>query len=328
MLFLCVWVLLGAGIVAYTFNAVGIIPILAEDPLAEKFFASNAAEFEKLKGPYTVGIHLLSVGATLGAYICLRSRWTRAERFGTVLITAAAILALIPTLKRGPLLFPFVYVLTTAAFERRVSMLRFSALGVVVFSVGALLWYVGRPSGRAAPLTSVFATSLFVEPRELAMVWHSMTPDYAHPRLGATYLAGLLAFVPTQFFPFKDENHLPRTVLRSMGLQSVGGGGPRIGIVGEAWLNAGVPGVLAVCVVFGWCVNRTNAMSAVVTRDYRGSIASLLMTVLFFNWTLSFLSGGSVAFLFLALYAVLLAPPVVLLAASPRTALPTEGSDA
>jgi hypothetical protein len=52
------------------------------------------------------------------------------------------------------------------------------------------------------------------------------------------------------------------------------------------------------------------------------------MTVLFFNWTLSFLSGGSVAFLFLALYAVLLAPPVVLLAASPRTALPTEGSDA
>ncbi len=72
-----------------------------------------------------------------------------------------------------------------------------------------------------------------------------------HPLLGKTYLGGLFSFAPSGLFPQKKQWHLGLTAVRIVGLPEELHFGLRVSFFGEAFLNFGFAGVIALAVILG-----------------------------------------------------------------------------
>ena len=69
---------------------------------------------------------------------------------------------------------------------------------------------------------------------------------------GKTFVAGLLGFIPTAYFAFKEEYQIGRVTLRLFGVNPEASGGPRVGLAGEAYINFWYFGVILIPIIAGF----------------------------------------------------------------------------
>lgn len=88
---------------------------------------------------------------------------------------------------------------------------------------------------------------------------HKEMPFYK----GKTIIANMISFIPTAYCPFKEKYQLGRVTNRLFGTNPDTAGGPRIGLVGESYLNFGYAGVGVMALLFGavtWYLDKLYAV--------------------------------------------------------------------
>ena len=97
-------------------------------------------------------------------------------------------------------------------------------------------------------MEAAFTGDNLIDVRDAAWVLSQWDFD---PLMGRTYLGGLAAMVPSGIFPQKKEWHLGLTGVRIVGWDDNNHFGLRVTFFGEAFLNFGLAGILALGVVLG-----------------------------------------------------------------------------
>jgi oligosaccharide repeat unit polymerase len=95
---------------------------------------------------------------------------------------------------------------------------------------------------------SVFYGNSFSDTRDFALILSCWNGTYLW---GKTYLAALIAFVPQSFSTFRTEWSLGVVTATMAGFSTQEHAGFRVGVVGEAFLNFGLPGVILMGLFFG-----------------------------------------------------------------------------
>ncbi len=117
--------------------------------------------------------------------------------------------------------------------------------------------------------------------------------DYNEPLLwGRTILSGLLVFIPSAMFSFRQDFDINRYTLEIANVQIDSTGGIRITTIGEAYINFGLPGVFLVLMAVGFCLGKiTTVIQNAPSRKTFGLIflATFLATVPVFTSALIFL---------------------------------------
>jgi len=144
-------------------------------------------------------------------------------------------------------------VVTAIRMRRRIRLLYIAAGFVGVLFLVMLLDAIRRPNFSLSGMLqgfgfNVFFGNSFSDTRDFATIlsfWHGQF------LWGKTYLAALISFVPRVLSPFRDKWALGVVTATMAGFLPTEHPGLRIGISGEAFLNFGLPGVLALSLFLG-----------------------------------------------------------------------------
>lgn len=134
----------------------------------------------------------------------------------------------------------------------------------------------------------------FVEYRELA---YSLDVVKEGTLGGATYLAGILLFIPSGIFPGKPDG-LGLFLKSALYTETYQGGGIRVGMIGESVLNFGIVGVLAVMFAYGVISGWFSRFLLEIRFGYGKGVAFLLYAYLGYSGLSTLLGGDFAGFIF------------------------------
>ena len=253
------WFLRAAGfvitaILAMPMARTGIIPLLAAN--AAEARAANM-ESDVQRAFYNLGAGLMPFVTAGLVAVCAR-RPLRALGVDGMLAASLTLVQLLSG-NRFPLAISAFVCLTLLSMERRFPR----ALTLLAFA-GCMFFFTGMSGFTgllrqdrdqlsegnvvASSLEAAFTGDNLIDVRDAAWVFSQW--DY-EPLLGRTYLGGLAAMLPSGIFPQKKEWHLGLTGVRIVGWDDTTHFGLRITFFGEAFLNFGLAGVLALGTVLG-----------------------------------------------------------------------------
>lgn len=253
------WFLRAAGlaiacILALPMARTGVIPLFAADAAVAR--AGNM-ESDLQRSLYNLGAGLMPfVTAGLAALIARKPlRLLGVDG----LLAAATVLVQLLSGNRFPLAIAAFVALTLISMERRFPrvLLLAAFAGCMVFFTG-LSGFTGLLRQDRDQLTegnalvnsvqAAFTGDNLIDVRDAAWVLSQWDFD---PLLGRTYLGGLASMLPSGIFPQKKEWHLGLTGVRIVGWDDTKHFGLRITFFGEAFLNFGLAGILALGTVLG-----------------------------------------------------------------------------
>ena len=210
---------------------------------------------------------------------------------------------------RGNILGVFLTVLICYLIRRRssISLFRIAGLVLVVTATG---FYLGNVRAGEYSLVSFFRSlavlifygNNFSDLRDFAWVYSKW--DHI-PWSGKTYLAAILSFIPRFASTFRDTWGLGVATSSTAGLDPQVHPGLRPGIFGEGFFNFGIPGVIAVGLMFGIVLRRVDIdvklALASSRRPMRTALASNM--ILGVALTLALTSGFSGLYILAGVYA-------------------------
>ncbi|MCK4460426.1 MAG: hypothetical protein KAW46_01410 [candidate division Zixibacteria bacterium] len=283
-----------SGILIFaTFHNVGYIPLLEGETHVTKYFQADLDVFTKYRPIYTFALNALSSILTFSIVVML---FHAKKKRSWMLLAAVTIVIILLTAKRGPLLLPLVYVgLSYSIMKRSIKPLILTVVSVVVIGVVMNLAVVSD-DGLLASFLIPLSTSAFVGVRELTRL---LTLANGELLCGKTYLAGFLSFIPTEWFEFKANYNYIRYVMNLEGVDPSLSGGMRASYIGEALINFGMLGVVAVSYVFGMVVSTIDVWFFRSRWIKRHGMAGLVLGITIFHLgILAFFENGSSATLF------------------------------
>ena len=150
-------------------------------------------------------------------------------------------------------LFVLTLTVTMVRMRRRLRLVYLAAGVVGILFVVMLLAALRRPNFSFLGVVqsfgfSVFFGNSFSDTRDFATILSFWNGELL---LGKTYLAGLISFIPRVLSPFRDKWALGVVTATMVGFLPTQHPGLRIGAFGEAFLNFGPPGVLALSLFLG-----------------------------------------------------------------------------
>lgn len=256
--------LIGFAGILLCFHKTGIVPLFHENPGLAKYFVEKSDIFVRYRPIYTFSHMILGISLTLSLAVAAGFfSPVRRNRLLALLLALSTLFAISLTVKRGAIITPFVWVMTALLFTGRVGAPLFAMASVGAMLAASALWAIRGGRVVFDILLLGFANSIFIEMRELGNllayldIYHASNLDVLV--WGKTYLASLISFVPSSISAFKSNYYIGRLTLILMGAGSADvSGGPRIGFVGESYLNWWIPGVVFVSFIFGLFISRVN----------------------------------------------------------------------
>lgn len=313
-----VFALLGvvaAATLVFVFIEVGHIPY-ANLHNPAKYFDGYTNDYIKLRPLYVMAQQLLAVSGIFILLFLFSSN--KRERFAWAGLLIFNTLVLVLTLKRGEIFLPFVVLFGGVLFglkkidKRKCLYLLFA---VVFLFVGAVLT---EPSGKYRPFTTQINQALLgkdvapandsreggmlsapviarekravnkvvtdffgVQIRETSRLIYNFDLMGQPYYYGKTFIAGIIGFLPTQYCSFKENYLISRVVLSLFEQDKETSGGPRVGIIGEGYINFDFLGVAIASTVLAciaWYLDRVQRRYF----DERVAIGLPAMTGLFF----------------------------------------------
>lgn len=310
--------LLGSTGIIYTLVKVGVVPLFDPDPLSAKHFFKIIDKFLPYRPLYMLSYMFLVISETILIYFFIIKTFHKKRLFIALLIFFQLFILLL-TMKRALVLGPFFSICIAYVLVGRsgIKGLLMSFLCIII--IGTSMEYIGKPK---VPLEKVehisqdfmqrMSNNFFVEPRELARVlvqWKSKEMNFLY---GKSYLASFLGFVPSSRSEFKSKYNIGRFTLSILGYNPAQGGIPRIGYVGEAYLNFGWTGVIFVSFIFGFIVKLIdNIYIALRYRTQSALWGMLVLWLILIQPSLGFFGAGSSEFAFAGFTFLLLLPLIL-----------------
>ncbi len=286
------FVFLGVVFLVYIYSAIGTAPFLVSDPISAKFYL-----FSQHKITSTLAVHFLSFSnALLIVYFLKVGR----KNILSILLFVVSNFMLLTTMKRAPLLLPYFYLAVAwVLYSNKLKIKHLAVIGLIIFA-GVGLWYVGDLSFTFSDFLTVFSSNVFVEPRELGRVFMDAGSrlEYSY---GKTYVVGLFNVIPTSMWDLKRDYYIVRLVAGILGLDYDLSGVPRISMVGEAYINFGIVGVVIVSALFMAVVELVNNYYLFVQSlplSKRDKMAIMIIIAVIVKDLLGFYGSGSSVFLF------------------------------
>ena len=253
------WFLRAAGlaitcILALPMARTGIIPLFAENAALAR--AANM-ESDLQRALYNLGAGLMPFVTAGLAVLCTRKPL---RLFGIDgMLAATNTLMQLLSGNRFPLAIACFVTFTLLTMERRFPrVILIAGFAVCMFFFTGLSGFTGLLRADRDQLTegnpvvnsmeAAFTGDNLIDVRDAAWVLSQWDFD---PLMGRTYLGGLAAMVPSGIFPQKKEWHLGLTGVRIVGWDDNNHFGLRVTFFGEAFLNFGLAGILALGVVLG-----------------------------------------------------------------------------
>jgi hypothetical protein len=301
--------LVAGAVIALPMVVSGTIPLLAADPVAARF---QLVQSDAARALYHMGTALLPfvVGGLLAGLVRRPARLLALDGWLALGIVALQVL----TSNRLPLAISLLVTVTLLTLERR-----WPRWLLVLGFFGYLFIYAGlsgftailrqdraaldRGSALKASIEEAFLGDNFIDLRDAAWVFSHWD---GQPLLGRTYLGGLVSMVPSGVFPQKKQWHLGLTGVRIVGWDTEEHFGLRITFFGEAFLNFGWPGVIALAVVLGCAFGVLLRMLHLAAGKSPPCLAKNLKIVLLMQMLLP-LANTSDAFTSWAMLALLVA---------------------
>jgi len=242
----------GSAAIFITFRATGVIPLLANNPLVAKYF-QGTVRYVKTRPIYNLGLNWLPVAVTLG--LSLGVGFFRPSKFQRCLGIGVALFALgmlVLTMKRGPMLYPFLWVAGGLLFTGRIRLRSFIGGVISLLAIGIFLWTLRRGSFEISSFIYPVSTNFGIEQRDLGRVFVRLLSGYDFEwAFGKTYLASLISLIPSSISEFKSTYIIGRFTMVVLGINPEISGAPRIWFTGEAFFNLGVGGVIIVGFLYG-----------------------------------------------------------------------------
>lgn len=149
------------------------------------------------------------------------------------------------------------------------------------------------------PVKAVLINHFGIQIRDSARLIYHFDKGEAEFFKGRTFLAGLLGFIPTKYSAFKEKYQIGRVTLRLYGLNPEISGGPRIGLMGEAYINFGYLGVLLIPLLpsfLAWYLCGLSDDSRKIERAGGRIFLASLYFFLLNHLVVGFFGDGSAAF--------------------------------
>ena len=324
--------LLGFLVLMLTFFKTGNIPYLNTTPLntSAKYFEGFTDSYIPLRPFYTAGQQLLAIIS----FIILLSMITSADIKRIILLIPLYIFAIIPliaTMKRGEITFSLVTIFGGIILSRKASKSVIITAAIILplalyIAVMADPLRINRPfmktssleqtkeaiketskvgadnnaiSAKKSGLLRVLVNAFGIQIRDSARLIYNFDNQEKEFYKGKTFIAGLLGFIPTAYFTFKEEYQIGRVTLRLFGLNPETSGGPRVGLAGEAYINFWYFGVILIPIIagfLGWYLSRLLDDCQKI-QDSRGRIFLVsLYFFLLYHLVVGFFGDGSAAF--------------------------------
>jgi oligosaccharide repeat unit polymerase len=137
----------------------------------------------------------------------------------------------------------------------------------------------------------------FSDVRDLGWILSGWDGDY---RLGRTYAAASLSFVPSEYVPWRRYNGMVWQMTGPLGLLDTGHAGLRPGVFGEAYLNFGFVGTILMGVFMGYIVTCLDLNLLFVGNNF-GNRLSYMCAAHFLFTLLSMFSNTAGFFAFYSL---------------------------
>lgn len=246
----------GVLLIAYVFYQIGFVQMVLTGTF-DRYFG------EAQVGPsYTLYQSLLRRAlAVLGITIpILLLRWQQSKSKYLLAAASIGLIAMVATAHRGYVAVTVMaFVVTNAIYgrNRKAILIIVLVLAVAFFSVQALFINIDTDSDSMLVNTAYVLRSASTEVNDLAWV---LSEWNHHWYLGATWLAGVWP-VPATMSKFKDTYVLSSVTKDVAGIpRDAGGGGLRISMFGEAYLNFGYLGVIGLGLMFGILVRKMNGL--------------------------------------------------------------------
>ena len=253
------WFLRAAGLAAACILAMpmvqtGIIPLLAENA-AEARAANMASDLQRAL--YNLGAGLMPFVTAGLVVLCVRKPLRVFGMDGVLAVTN--VLMQLLSGNRFPLAIACFVTFTLLTMERRfprvilvsvfaVCMVFFTGLSGFTGLLRADREQLAEGNPIANSMVAAFTGDNLIDVRDAS--WVLSQWDF-EPLMGRTYLGGLAAMVPSGIFPQKKEWHLGLTGVRIVGWDANNHFGLRVTFFGEAFLNFGLAGVIALGCVLG-----------------------------------------------------------------------------
>ena len=293
----CAVALVGICMCVFVYHAVGVVPILSNDPASRYFGPEYTSQSFLYNSLFRRGVVLLTVASPILILGWLKRR----KSIGLSLPALLAVLTLVASTRRGPLVFVVICVfLVYALFGLRLRVL----LGGVALSLAILLvlqFAVLGGLNRTGPNSFAIDAAItygevFGEVREFAWLLSEWEGNYFY---GTTVEAALLP-LPETASSFKARNLMSSETKSIVGIpEDAPHGGLRVLIFGEAYLNFGYPGVVLVALLFGWALAAGDRFFWEIRRRSRAvsldTIAVLPCVYLYAVLCYEIYLGGSVA---------------------------------
>jgi oligosaccharide repeat unit polymerase len=137
----------------------------------------------------------------------------------------------------------------------------------------------------------------FSDVRDLGWILSGWDGEY---RLGRTYVAASLSFVPSEYLPWRRYNGMVWQMTGPLGLLDGGHAGLRPGVFGEAYLNFGFVGVILMGLFLGYLITRLD-LNLLFVRNNIGSRLNYMCAAHFLFTLLSMFSNTAGFFTFYCL---------------------------
>jgi len=327
---LLVSTLIGSSLIWYVFMQTGNIPYINVNESA-KYFYGFTEQYIPLRPLYVLGQQILAVSGLISIIYIMQAASVK-KSFLFISLLSFSTLILLLTLKRGEIFYPFTTLIGGLVLSQKINKRNMISLILIVSIISYIamlidpgninkpfankLRNISRLNSLApeTPLPNIaeisdteafrisnkqflkFLTSAFgVKVRESARLIYNFRLKNLSFLYGRTFLAGIVGFIPTEYFKFKEKYQIGRITLGIFGINKETSGGPRIGLHGEGYINFGISGVLILPAILGafiWFLDKFY-ISTLNTSTGKGIF---LMTTLFFitqHLVLGLFSDGS-----------------------------------
>ena len=302
------WFLRAAGIgVAFVLCLpmvkTGVIPMLAEDPVAAR---TAMQQSDLQRALYNLGTALMPFVTGGLMLLCTRKPLRIFGPDGW--IVGMILLIQLLSGNRFPLAVAFFVTITLVTVERKwprpLLVVGYVAFMVLLTGVSGFTGIL-RQDREALEGTNVVAASLeqafvgdnLIDTRDAAWVFSQW--DF-EPLMGQTYLGGLVSMMPSGIFPQKKQWHLGLTGIRIVGWDPERHFGLRITFFGESFLNFGPAGVVGLGFVMGCLFGALLRVLHLISRKKPPCLHYSLKTVILMQMCMP-LANTSDAFTFWAM---------------------------
>lgn len=313
---LSVFTIIGSSFIWFTFLQTGNIPYCSLD-VSSKYFSGFTEKYIPLRPLYVLGQQILSVSGLVILLFILKGRIDK-KFFLLILLLVLGTFTLLLTLKRGEMFFPIVTIIGGIILLNKIDKHIFVYLILlitIIFSTAFVIdpGHKDRPFAKKIceiilpkaefskfefeiakaklpeakqytltnRITKLFTDSFGIQIRETARLIYNFNLKGIKFFNGKTFIAGFLGFIPTEYFSFKEKYQIGRVTLSLFDLNKETSGGPRIGLIGEGYINFGYTGIFILPVIIGivvWFLNEFYLSIPNTNFEYK----ILLMTIVFF----------------------------------------------